>query len=112
MRLRWKYEAKMASDITRTPILKERVKLHEDAKRVVEFYCFSHNVQYCQGMLEVLLPFLFMKSNEVATSQVNSMKNSMHENGLNHTMSEGPNKNLLIDSYDSTANAELSKTCN
>ena len=23
-----------------------------------------HNVQYCQGMLEVLLPFLFMKSKE------------------------------------------------
>lgn len=53
----------MNNDITRTPILKDAVRLHEDAMRVVEFYCDSHNVQYCQGMLEVLLPFLFMKSN-------------------------------------------------
>ena len=30
-------------------------------KLVVEFYCYQENVSYCQGMLEVILPFLFMK---------------------------------------------------
>jgi len=57
----WKFEDKMKSDISRTPILKDAAWLHADAKRIVEFYCWHHNVQYCQGMLEVLLPFLFMK---------------------------------------------------
>ena len=54
----------MRGDISRTPILKDAPRLHTDAKRIVEFYCWSHNVHYCQGMLEVLLPFLFMKSSE------------------------------------------------
>jgi len=57
----WKFESKMQSDISRTPILKDTERLHVDAKRIIEFYCNFHNVQYCQGMLEVLLPFLFMK---------------------------------------------------
>lgn len=43
----WKYEVKMANDIIRTPILKDNINLHIDAKRIVEFYCWSHNVQYC-----------------------------------------------------------------
>ena len=50
----------MKSDIMRTPVLKDNLKLHEDAMRVIEFYCYAHNVSYCQGMFEVLLPFLFM----------------------------------------------------
>ena len=54
----------MTNDIARTPILKDAPWLFQDAKRIVEFYCFSHNVHYCQGMLEVLLPFLFMKQSE------------------------------------------------
>lgn len=54
----------MQSDISRTPILKDTERLHVDAKRIIEFYCNFHNVQYCQGMLEVLLPFLFMKQHE------------------------------------------------
>ena len=59
----------MASDIARTPILKNAEWLHMDAMRIVEFYCYSHNVHYCQGMLEVLLPFLFMKSHEEPQKQ-------------------------------------------
>jgi hypothetical protein len=51
----------MTKDIVRTKHLKESTHLHEDIKRVVEFYCFAQNVMYCQGMLEVLLPFLYMK---------------------------------------------------
>ena len=58
---RWKYTSKMESDIERTPVLKDNPKLHIDAMRVIEFYCYAHNVSYCQGMFEVLLPFLFMK---------------------------------------------------
>ena len=58
---KWKFADKMSNDIARTPILKDAPWLFEDAKRILEFYCFSHNVHYCQGMLEVLLPFLFMK---------------------------------------------------
>ena len=62
----------MSGDISRTPILKDTQRLHVDAKRVVEFYCWHHNVHYCQGMLEVLLPFLFMKSSEEATGSTDS----------------------------------------
>ena len=69
IRRNWKFEDKMTSDIARTPILKDAPRLHVDAKRIVEFYCWSHNVHYCQGMLEVLLPFLFMKSNEGASTE-------------------------------------------
>ena len=54
----------MEKDITRTPLLKDCVYLHEDAHRIIEFYCYTHNVAYCQGMLEVLHPFLLMKSRE------------------------------------------------
>ena len=61
---RWKYTAKMTSDISRTPVLKDNPYLHQDAMRVIEFYCYAHNVSYCQGMFEVLLPFLFMKQRD------------------------------------------------
>ena len=61
VRQRWQYEHKMTSDIKRTKLLKDSPKLHSDAKRIVEYYCHAHNVSYCQGMLEVLMPFLFMK---------------------------------------------------
>jgi hypothetical protein len=61
VRREWKYESLIDRDLIRTDYLKENVKLHIDAKRVVEFYCYSLNVSYCQGMLEVVLPFLYMK---------------------------------------------------
>lgn len=51
----------MAGDIKRTKFLKDNPSLHADAKRIVEYYCHVHNVSYCQGMLEVLMPFLLMK---------------------------------------------------
>jgi len=51
----------MVKDIKRTKFLKDNEKLHEDVKRVIEFYCYQLNVEYCQGMLEVVLPFLYMK---------------------------------------------------
>ena len=37
----------MTSDIKRTKLLKDSPKLHSDAKRIVEFYCHTHNVSYC-----------------------------------------------------------------
>ena len=61
VRQRWKYEHKMDRDIKRTQLLKDSPKLHTDAHRIVEYYCHAHNVAYCQGMLEVLMPFLLMK---------------------------------------------------
>lgn len=61
VRREWKYEPLIDRDLIRTDYLKENVKLHIDVKRVVEFYCYSLNVSYCQGMLEVVLPFLYMK---------------------------------------------------
>ena len=51
----------MNKDIIRTKHLKNNENLHDDCKRVIEFYCYSKNVAYCQGMIEVLLPFLYMK---------------------------------------------------
>ena len=51
----------MSNDIKRTKFLKDNPSLHADAKRIVEYYCHVHNVSYCQGMLEVLMPFLLMK---------------------------------------------------
>lgn len=54
----------MQKDINRTKHLKENTYLHTDVKRIIEFYCQSQNVGYCQGMLEVLLPFLFMKQTQ------------------------------------------------
>ena len=44
---KWKFQDKMRSDITRTPILRDAPMLHEDALRIIEFYCFSHNINYC-----------------------------------------------------------------
>ena len=61
MRSNWQYEHKMSNDIKRTKFLKDNPSLHADAKRIVEYYCHVHNVSYCQGMLEVLMPFLLMK---------------------------------------------------
>ena len=61
VRQHWQYEHKMAGDIKRTKFLKDNPGLHADAKRIVEYYCHVHNVSYCQGMLEVLMPFLLMK---------------------------------------------------
>ena len=45
----------------RTKFLKDNEKLHIDVHRVFEYYCLTKNVSYCQGMIEVLLPFLLMK---------------------------------------------------
>lgn len=61
IRRRWMHEKAMIKDIKRTRYLGDLVQLHEDAKRVIEFYCAKLNVSYCQGMLEVVLPFLCMK---------------------------------------------------
>jgi hypothetical protein len=41
--------------------LKDHFYLHEEVKRIVEFYCHQMQVSYCQGMLEVLQPFIYMK---------------------------------------------------
>ena len=45
----------------RTKFLKENEKLHDDIRRVLEFYCYSKNVKYCQGMIDLILPFMLMK---------------------------------------------------
>lgn len=58
----------MLGDMPRTPVLKDYPNFHHDAMRVIEFYCFAHNVSYCQGMFEVLVPFLFMKQHGVDDS--------------------------------------------
>jgi hypothetical protein len=59
----------MQKDINRTKHLKDNQSLHDDVKRVVEYYCATQNVMYCQGMLEVLLPFLYMKQTPKAESE-------------------------------------------
>ena len=51
----------MNKDLVRTKYLKDNCKLHDDVRRVLEFYCGKKNVAYCQGMIELLLPFLLMK---------------------------------------------------
>ena len=91
IRRNWKFEAIMSRDINRTPILKTANQLHEDAKRIVEFYCYSHNVHYCQGMLEVLLPFLFMKSHESNNSPQTDPNKKLDP--LNCTMDYSASKN-------------------
>jgi hypothetical protein len=48
-------------DLVRTKILKSVEHLHQDVHRVLEFYCKAKAVNYCQGMIEVLMPFLLMK---------------------------------------------------
>ncbi len=61
--------------------------MHVDAMRIIEFYCNMHNVEYCQGMLEVLLPFLFMKSQEEKTNtDADDLDNSMMQDPMNMTM--------------------------
>ena len=35
----------------------------------MEFYCAQNNVIYCQGMLEVVLPFLIMKQRQEDESE-------------------------------------------
>ena len=80
----------MTSDISRTPILRDTERLHHDAKRIIEFYCYAHHVHYCQGMLEVLLPFLFMKSNDddsKKTTTASIFAEAMQNSGpMNETM--------------------------
>jgi hypothetical protein len=39
VRKNWMYETKMTKDIGRTKHLKDNERLHDDARRVVEFYC-------------------------------------------------------------------------
>lgn len=69
VRQKWQYTSEMQKDINRTKHLKENQSLHDDVKRVVEYYCATQNVMYCQGMLEVLLPFLYMKQTPKAESE-------------------------------------------
>lgn len=55
------YTDQINKDIVRTKILKTNERLHEDVHKVLEYYCYVKNVTFCQGMIEVLLPFLLMK---------------------------------------------------
>ena len=55
------YTEQINKDIARTKYLKDNEKLHTDVHRVLEYYCHQKNVSFCQGMIEVLLPFLLMK---------------------------------------------------
>ena len=86
----------MTSDISRTPILRDTERLHNDAKRIIEFYCYAHNVHYCQGMLEVLLPFLFMKSNDdAAKTTTASIFAEAMSSDMNATMVENVSQPLV-----------------
>lgn len=55
------YTDQIEKDIVRTKILKSNARLHQDVHKVLEYYCYVKNVTYCQGMIEVLMPFLLMK---------------------------------------------------
>jgi hypothetical protein len=55
----------------RTKILKSNERLYADVHKVLEYYCYSKNVIYCQGMIEVLMPFLFMKQHNSSSSSSN-----------------------------------------
>ncbi|CDW87634.1 tbc domain containing protein [Stylonychia lemnae] len=57
----WQHTEQINKDLSRTKILNDNIKLHNDVHRVIEFYCQQKNVSYCQGILEVLLPFLLLK---------------------------------------------------
>jgi hypothetical protein len=48
--------------------LKDKPEFHVQIKRVVEFYCSELAIQYQQGMLEVVLPFLYLKSGQSSQS--------------------------------------------
>jgi hypothetical protein len=56
------YSDQIDKDIVRTKILKQNAHLHADVHRVLEYYCYVKNVTFCQGMIEVMMPFLLMKS--------------------------------------------------
>lgn len=60
-RRKWKNEKLIQRDLVRTQFLSDNQKMHSEIKRVVEFYCSELAITYCQGMLEVVLPFLYMK---------------------------------------------------
>ena len=55
------YTDQIDKDIVRTKILKQNAHLHADVHRVLEYYCYVKNVTFCQGMIEVMMPFLLMK---------------------------------------------------
>lgn len=62
VRRHWQYEAMINRDISRTRFLADETGMHTEIKRVIEFYCSQINVAYCQGMLEVVLPFLYLRN--------------------------------------------------
>jgi hypothetical protein len=66
------YTEQINKDIVRTKILKSNERLHQDVHKVLEFYCYKKNVTYCQGMIEVLMPFLLMKQHENYSSAVSN----------------------------------------
>ena len=85
VRQKWQYTSEMQKDINRTKHLKDNQSLHDDVKRVVEYYCATQNVMYCQGMLEVLLPFLYMKQTPKAESDTvskSSFNSSLKESSF------------------------------
>jgi hypothetical protein len=43
----WLYTEQIDKDIVRTKHLKDNSKLHDDVKRVLEYYCHTKNVAYC-----------------------------------------------------------------
>ena len=55
------YTDQINKDVVRTKLLKTNEKLHQDVHKVLEYYCYVKNVTYCQGMIEVMMPFLLMK---------------------------------------------------
>lgn len=43
--------------------------MQTSTKRIIEFYCQKQQVAYCQGMPELVLPFLFMVQSETPDSR-------------------------------------------
>ena len=67
-KLNHKFTDKINKDF-RTKFLRENERLHDDIRRVIEFYCFTQNVNYCQGMIDLLLPFMMMKQQTTTKQQ-------------------------------------------
>lgn len=74
------YTEQIDKDVVRTKILKSNERLHADVHKVLEYYCYSKNVTYCQGMIEVLMPFLLMKQHNSSSSSSNH--SSVHSTKL------------------------------
>ena len=73
----FQYTEQINKDIARTKILKSSERLHQDVHKVLEFYCYKKNVTYCQGMIEILMPFLLMKQHESFSSATSNGMSSL-----------------------------------